>query len=142
MSINLLIYASTASKILPLDDIKELLKHAARKNSEHAISGFLCTNGQVFLQCIEGEKRSIEQLYANISQDYRHNQLETLYQAEIETRAFPSWSMAGILNISRQQEILKRFNPEGVFAPYELKPEASLDMLREFAALRGMIFSH
>ena len=46
------------------------------------------------MQLLEGEKRSVETLYAKIGQDPRHNDLTTIWEGAEDEREFPSWSMA------------------------------------------------
>lgn len=134
-----LIYASTASKILTLEDLKDILATAARCNKEHRITGFLCADKHYFVQCIEGEKSAIDQLYQNIQKDYRHHSLEILRYEEITIRAFPEWAMAAVLDMERHQKILSKFRDDDSFQPYTLSSENSLRFLQEFSKLRGMI---
>ncbi|KZY37578.1 hypothetical protein A3752_25775 [Oleiphilus sp. HI0081] len=48
MSLVQLIYVSTASKVLTLEDLKSIVEVAKLNNQKHMISGFLCSDKRYF----------------------------------------------------------------------------------------------
>jgi hypothetical protein len=48
----------------------------------------------VFFQIIEGDKDVVHSLMASIASDSRHHSVKIFYEAEVNVRAFESWSMA------------------------------------------------
>ncbi|MFL0803928.1 MAG: BLUF domain-containing protein [Agarilytica sp.] len=131
-----LIYASTASGDLSIDEVKDVVKLAAQKNMGIGISGFLCANSRYFLQCLEGDKESIDSLYQTISRDMRHHNLNAIGCEPIASRTFESWGMGVVLGLDRHKEILKKYNADSVFNPYSLTFKQCLAMLSEFAGLK------
>lgn len=89
-----LLYCSSASQDLTLDDITEILNTSRKLNSEREITGCLLYFDKQFIQIIEGEKKPVRQLYANIEKDIRHENVILLKENEKEERFFNHWSMA------------------------------------------------
>ncbi len=131
-----LIYVSTASGDLSIDEVKDVVKLAAQKNIEMGVSGFLCANSHYFMQCLEGEEERVEALYQAIARDMRHHNLKVLGCEPIESRAFESWGMGVVLGLERHREIVKNYNTDAIFNPYLLSFKQSLDMLSDFSKLK------
>ncbi len=89
-----LLYCSSASQDLTSDDITEILNTSQKHNSEREITGCLLYFDKQFIQIIEGEKKPVRQLYANIEKDIRHENVILLKENEKEERFFNHWSMA------------------------------------------------
>lgn len=138
MSLIQLVYASTASENLSANDLRGILQTAKTENKNKAITGFLCADKNHFLQCLEGDKSSVDELYKEIAKDPRHHDLKILCYEEIDSRSFPAWSMGGVLNIERHQDILKEFNNEGKFLPFILNGSDGLCLLKKFATFRDI----
>ncbi len=131
-----LIYVSTASGNLSIDEVKDVVNLAAQKNIGMGVSGFLCANSHYFMQCLEGEKEHVDALYQTISHDMRHHSLKMLGCEFIASRTFESWGMGVVLGLERHKEIVKKYNADAIFNPYLLSFKQSLDMLSEFSELK------
>jgi len=83
-----LVYASTKSPDWCDNDIYEILTHAEAYNSQSDITGVLCFNGEIFLQCLEGSRSVINALYRKIQNDKRHDNVMLLDYKEISERSF------------------------------------------------------
>ncbi len=95
-----IIYASAAAKPFARDNLVELLKIARRKNMAADISGMLLYHGGSFLQVLEGPEKNVEELYAKIQKDPRHNRCLLLWRDSIQQKEFENWSM-GFVDTTR-----------------------------------------
>lgn len=89
-----LTYVSSATSFLTPDELLALLKTARDNNGRLGLTGMLLYKDGNFMQVLEGEEAPLRQLYAKIIKDPRHSGLIKLLDQTIETRQFPSWSMA------------------------------------------------
>ncbi|MEL6688307.1 MAG: BLUF domain-containing protein [Pseudomonadota bacterium] len=89
-----IVYSSETPTPLEADDIRALLEHARKKNTEWDVTGLLCYDHQRFLQIIEGETDVIMDLFHSIQNDPRHTNIRILHEGDIEERAFSDWKMA------------------------------------------------
>lgn len=91
-----LIYVSKAAQAqTPL--LADTILHKAHTwNAEHGITGVLCEGQGVFLQVLEGDRSAVTRLYARISADPRHKDLELIHCESIAERRYGHWSMARV----------------------------------------------
>lgn len=89
-----LIYYSTASPDLSINDILNILGNSRDFNSKNEITGCLLYHNNEFVQLIEGEEEAVKKLYAKIENDKRHSNLIIVIQDNIAGRSFKNWSMA------------------------------------------------
>ncbi|TKB95563.1 BLUF domain-containing protein [Pedobacter cryophilus] len=89
-----LIYISKAKPGLTADDINNILETAIDFNQRNNVTGCLLYHNQEFIQILEGDKKIVKDLYANIWADDRHYDVTLLSEGEKEEREFKSWSMA------------------------------------------------
>lgn len=90
-----LIYVSKRTKDCYERDIEQILEQSVFNNQKSGVSGVLLYSQSRFLQCIEGDFRTIMTLYEKIKRDNRHYDPNMLSLIPIAERAFPSWQMAG-----------------------------------------------
>jgi hypothetical protein len=88
-----LIYMSTASRRISTDDLQTILFTSIDHNSQNGITGLLIYDQGTFCQVLEGSKSSVHNLYAKIIRDERHSNVIKIYDDQINTREFSSWSM-------------------------------------------------
>lgn len=107
-----LMYMSTANKDFSTNELESLLKNAKKSNENKNITGLLVVKGRTFLQCLEGEKSDVLNLFNKIKDDSRHRDVIELLEEETNARYFPNWSM-GFKNIKNltniKSEILRDF---------------------------------
>lgn len=89
-----IVYSSETPVPLSTDEVRALLEHARRKNTEWNVTGLLCYDHKQFLQIIEGETDVIMDLFHTIQNDPRHTNIRILHEGDITDRAFDDWKMA------------------------------------------------
>lgn len=92
-----------------------ILKKAQAWNQANDVTGVLCQGQGVFLQALEGDRRTVTQLYSRIYADQRHANVEMLHCESIEKRRYENWSMA-LVSLSDVDPETKIEWPE--FDPY------------------------
>ena len=107
-----ILYASRAVGPQTSTVTASILAVAQEHNRRNGITGILCQGQGLYLQVIEGERSAINQLYARIQRDRRHNDVEMLSFAEIADRRFPDWSMAHV-DLSDMDPIVLLIGLEG-----------------------------
>lgn len=94
MALRSIVYVSSATELLSSDALQELLSVSRRNNAAVGIGGILLYWDGNFLQYIEGPDDQLDLLMSKVAQDPRHNGLIVLERENIESRAFPDWTMA------------------------------------------------
>lgn len=94
MALRSIVYVSSATELLSSDAFQELLSVSRRNNAAVGIGGILLYWDGNFLQYIEGPDDQLDLLMSKVAQDPRHNGLIVLERENIESRAFPDWTMA------------------------------------------------
>ena len=84
---------TTANSRQAANDIPGILRQAVARNGMEGITGLLYTEGDVFLQAIEGPTDSITGLVASLRVDHRHRDIKILVDRQIEAREFGDWTM-------------------------------------------------
>lgn len=75
-------------------DLDHILASARRRNAFEKITGMLLYYRGEFVQILEGEKKSVENMYEKfIGPDPRHTALNKVHQNSISHRSFSEWSM-------------------------------------------------
>ena len=126
-----LLYVSRAVGPQTTTVTTSILGTAQAFNAAHGISGVLCQGQGLYLQVLEGERRAVNQLYAQILRDPRHTEVELLHLEEVDRRRFPDWSMAHV--VLRDDDPMIRMNhPE--FDPYAASGAFVLRLVDELVA--------
>ena len=101
----------------------EILDEAVDFNYRHNITGVLYYGHGYFVQCLEGAKTAIDDLFYNsIVKDERHVNCEILYYIECEDKFFSQWSMKfSPINQNITDFFMKYYLEE--FNPYLLTAE-------------------
>ncbi|MES2408008.1 MAG: BLUF domain-containing protein [Pseudomonadota bacterium] len=105
-----LIYTSCARYGMDDAGLIELLTQSREKNARLNITGLLVYNNREFMQLLEGKKNDIFTLYDTIVNDRRHQQVQLLWDGEIEGRSFLDWSMAFLNMANMAPEMLKSYS--------------------------------
>ncbi len=88
-----LIYLSNISQPLDKDDVIEIATKASIKNKRIGVTGFLSSRGSKFIQYLEGESETINELIETITNDPRHDIQHTIHLRNQPHRHFANWSM-------------------------------------------------
>lgn len=87
-----LIYKSIAKKGLKHEDMKDMMQKASSFNSKHGITGCLVYHNHSFIQLLEGDEKSVRQLFGKISRDERHQEITLLNLEENNFSLFANFS--------------------------------------------------
>jgi hypothetical protein len=91
-----LIYVSQAVDPQTRTLTDSILRKSHAWNAQNDITGVLCEGQGMFLQALEGERGPVTRLYARISADPRHKDLELIHCEGITERRYGEWSMARV----------------------------------------------
>jgi Sensors of blue-light using FAD len=75
-------------------DVVAILEESRHNNALDGITGLLWTDGQRFLQVIEGGEEAVDACYARIRADTRHRAIVTILERTVDRREFGYWAMA------------------------------------------------
>jgi hypothetical protein len=89
-----IMYSSQATEPMTVTDLEKILADARAGNQARNVTGALVYVDGVFFQLIEGDEEIVRNLMANIARDSRHQSVKVFYEAQVDVRAFESWSMA------------------------------------------------
>jgi len=128
-----LVYASTRCSDWKDKDIYQILSASGINNAKSAITGALCFNGDYFLQCLEGDRRAVNELYRKIQNDHRHRDVILLHYAEMTHRSFENWQMLYVPESKMSQSHILRYSGRQQFNPYEMSGASALQLCRELA---------
>lgn len=85
-------YVSKASEHITKQDVMEVFRVTEQANNAFYISGILLHSFGNFFQVLEGEKKSLEQLFENkIMVDSRHNTIYEVFRKDMETPIFSTY---------------------------------------------------
>ena len=124
-----LIYVSKAVDPQSLALTDSILRSSHTWNKQNDITGVLCEGQGVFLQALEGERGKVTRLYARISADPRHKELELIHCESITQRRYGEWSMARVdlSDVDPQTKIIwPQFDP---YSPTGLLVMGRIDAL-------------
>ena len=128
------IYISSATSLMSDDDLSLLLNQARKNNRYLNLTGMLLYCEGSFIQVLEGQKDTLENLFARILRDSRHRNCQLLLRNPIETRLFEDWYM-GFKSISHQQfEDLPGYVDFFGDCPIPDRGAAALELLSNFRA--------
>jgi len=88
-----LVYQSVASTEFLKQQLEALVQEIRPFNAQNEITGLLVFDGKTFLQILEGDKETIENLYQRICQDDRHTDVNSRWAQTCEKRTFSDWEM-------------------------------------------------
>jgi|GEM_PF-1457562 len=89
-----LAYTSRAKVAFTADALENLAKKSQSNNTRLKVSGLLLYGGGRFLQLLEGDAKTIKDLYENtIVADPRHTDCTELMFSPGDYRLFPEWGM-------------------------------------------------
>lgn len=92
-----ILYRSYKSDYFDESEVKNILTVSQKNNALLDITGILIYRDGIFIQLLEGDKKTISELYTSkIAKDERHKDCRVLMNLENQARIFPQWSM-GVL---------------------------------------------
>lgn len=94
MSLFHLVYISSAKPGFGKAQLRMLLERSREKNLSLGVTGLLLHHEGKLLQVLEGEEKTVKQLFETIQTDSRHAGCTSLLEEEIPARQYPQWAMA------------------------------------------------
>lgn len=88
-----LIYVSSATIDVTVDDLRELATLSQANNKTLDITGVLIYHRRLFLQVLEGDVISVNRLLDRIRHDWRHKDVDVVSENTIAQRHFADWQM-------------------------------------------------
>ena len=88
-----LLYVSVATRSCDEDALEAILRSSRNNNALYDVTGVLWSDGDCFIQVLEGPIASVEETYGRILVDDRHHSLALVYDHLVAKREFGSWSM-------------------------------------------------
>jgi len=135
---NYIAYVSRQSHIMSEEDISALLSKCRTNNTQNGITGMLIYFDGTFVQFLEGPEENLNQLFAKISKDKRHQDVILLLDGQTEKREFADWTMAyKKLSVYEVNKIegLKNFQKEDLFKGKDPNTEhPGLIMIKAFVS--------
>jgi Sensors of blue-light using FAD len=128
-----LIYASTATDGVDLNEFKRILSTAQNNNGQRDLTGMLIFNSKVFLQALEGSRESVNDLYAKLTKDPRHYNLVLLKMEYITERRWSEWSMGFAAPSANNKALFLKHSTQSTFNPYGMSPDAAEKLLIELS---------
>jgi len=89
-----LIHVSHASSPLTLSALVGLMIQCRERNRSEGIAGLLIYHDQQFIQLVEGEERTVAEMYDTICRDVRNTRNRVLFEASTPKPDYTDWSMA------------------------------------------------
>jgi len=89
------------------ETMQAILLVSDKNNRRDGITGFLLSDGYVFVQLLEGPEPMVRECYSRICADGRNWSPTIRDTAHASERRFPNWSMCG-LNLSGRDNVLLR----------------------------------
>lgn len=116
-------YSKPLRPLLP-SDIEAILANSQQNNKRLDITGFLLYTNNVFVQCLEGPRITVNKLYQDIYKDERHDECTIVLVTEDSERYFGPWSMGGL-----PPEELSKLKESEEFSPESCSGKKILDLL-------------
>lgn len=82
-------------------EIESIFRAARANNRALGVTGALLVYEDLFAQTLEGDAEVVRTLVERIARDPRHDHVEIIDTARIETRVFPRWAMAAVSPVGR-----------------------------------------
>jgi len=128
-----LIYISYANSVMSDEEIQAILEKSKTNNGSKQITGLLMYSERYFFQCLEGERRVVNQTYLKISADTRHSRCVLIDFSQVDSRLFPSWEMNFVAFNGVNNQMVRKYSENGLFQPYDFTARQANAFLHEVA---------
>ncbi len=135
MKIIRLLYYSHATREMSLADLKDILETARSNNNSIEVCGMLCYEQQYFLQALEGERETVNELYLDIADDPRHDEVVIISYEEIAKPTFTQWKMGYAGSSAQFTELLKELG-QSTFSPADMSVDQASIFLQKMSAFQ------
>ena len=97
-----LTYTSSATDLLSVTQLVELIEQIRPKNERLGVTGLLLYSGGSVIQTLEGTSDAVYQVFDAIRADPRHADVRIVERRYVDERSFATWSM-GFRNVSARE---------------------------------------
>lgn len=99
-------YVSTANLDLQEQGVKDIMSKANEFNTYENITGLLLYNESNFFQLLEGEKKTVQELYSKIIKDSRHHDIIKFLEKPVSKPAFDGYMTDFITDTKKCNRLL------------------------------------
>ena len=131
-----MMYSSIAAPDLSQSDLEQLVSNARRSNALNDITGLLVFQDGCFLQVLEGDRKTLSQLFERkLLHDRRHRSVTLFHDEPLAMRRFRFWHLA-FSNLDKQADRISSPFRESLNSErglYELNSNTAraLDLVRQ-----------
>ncbi|MBL8474125.1 MAG: BLUF domain-containing protein [Rhodocyclaceae bacterium] len=123
MSLEAIVYVSTASWKPNQGELESLLASARARNLEYAVTGALIYHEATFIQYFEGPPLGMDVVYGHIRHSTLHHGIIELLRQPVAERAFPNWTMG--FTVSTDSPLLELATEKFLATLRNLPPDRS-----------------
>lgn len=135
MHLTRITYCSELVDTIGSEELNDILTVSRRNNENTAVTGVLLFNSNFFLQCLEGSRAAVNNIYCRICCDKRHHNLQMLTYGEVSRRLFGNWRMAYLPWTETTRTIIAQYSIGSEFNPYQMSAQSALELLDELGRL-------
>lgn len=107
-----------------------LLEQARVKNKAAYVTGVLLFNQNYFVQCLEGSREKVTDIFGAIAADERHAHVTLMSVHDIAERDFPDWSMGFVSSTAALRTTLLRYFPTEEFEPGTMSSSSATALMK------------
>lgn len=133
-----LVYYSRASREMSLSDLKDILGTARDNNDDIDVCGMLCYDQLYFLQALEGDRETVNELYLDIADDPRHDDVVIISYNEVTEQVFPKWQMGYAGSSAQFTQLLKDLG-QVTFSPVDMTAEQAFSFLQKMSNFQSEV---
>lgn len=130
MNLVRLIYVSRFAKEVTFNDLQAIIDVSRTNNPKLNVTGVLCYGPGLFLQCLEGPRHAVNDLYHRIVNDARNQNVTLLDYAEIDERVFEEWAMAYVRADDLTEGLILKYSAGRQFDPYAMTSRQALGFVK------------
>lgn len=106
-----------------VEELRSLYETSQQNNPKLGITGLLLATPRRYIQVLEGERRTVHDLYDRISEDNRHTKPVIRQSCAVDGRSFGDWSM-NVVCVQHIGNLLYGISDNtDDFDPYDLSQE-------------------
>ncbi len=98
----------------------------------------LCYDQRYFLQALEGEREAVNELYLDIADDPRHDEVVIISYQETEAPVFPEWQMGYAGSSAEFADSLQELG-QSSFSPDEMSGEQAYSFLVKMSGFQSQV---
>ena len=130
MNLVRLVYVSRFSGRTDVEALQAILRTSRRNNPKNGLTGVLCYAPGLFLQCLEGPRMAVNEMYHRIMNDPRNKAVTLLVYTDIDERIFEKWDMAYVRTDDLTTSVIMKYSSGVAFDPYAMNGAQALGFLR------------